>query len=173
MTEEQVAVLVDERNPVFTVNASEKLNMSNADIHQLYGGVYLAPREEVVAGSYGTWTLTYTAGKKGVATGGRIRIYTDSDSDRATPQMDDPAGEDYLTIEAPKAARIGVLVQSVLSVVLIVNGRALEPGEQVAVTYGDRSEGGPGVPVTDVSGGTTLFLGRCGYCGRWKHRDAA
>ena len=144
MTEEQVAVLVDERNPVFTVNASEKLNMSNADIHQLYGGVYLAPREEVVAGSYGTWTLTYTAGKKGVATGGRIRIYTDSDSDRATPQMDDPAGEDYLTIEAPKAARIGVLVQSVLSVVLIVNGRALQPGEQVAVTYGDRREGGLG-----------------------------
>ena len=144
MTEGQVAVLVDERNPVFTVNASEKLNMSNADIHQLYGGVHLAPREEVVAGSYGTWTLTYTAGKKGVATGGWIRIYTDSDSDRATPQMDDPAGADYLTIEAPKAARIGVLVQSVLSVVLIVNGRALQPGEQVAVTYGDRREGGLG-----------------------------
>ena len=144
MTEEQAAVLVDERNPVFTMNASEKLNMSNADIHQLYGGVHLAPREEVVAGSYGTWTLTYTAGKKGVATGGRIRIYTDSDSDRATPQMDDPAGADYLTIEAPKAARIGVLVQSVLSVVLIVNGRALQPGEQVAVTYGDRREGGLG-----------------------------
>ena len=144
MTEEQAAVLVDERNPVFTMNASEKLNMSNADIHQLYGGVHLAPREEVVAGSYGTWTLTYTAGKKGVATGGRIRVYTDSDSDRATPQMDDPAGADYLTIEAPKAARIGVLVQSVLSVVLIVNGRALQPGEQVAMTYGDRREGGLG-----------------------------
>ena len=144
MTEEQAVVLVDERNPVFTMDASEQLNMSNADIHQLYGEVRLEPRDEVVAGSYGTWTLTYTAGKKGVATGGRIRIYTDSDSDRATPQMDDPAGADYLTIEAPQAARIGVLVQSVLSAVLIVNGRALQPGEQVVVTYGDRSEGGPG-----------------------------
>ncbi|RKU10126.1 hypothetical protein C6502_11245 [Candidatus Poribacteria bacterium] len=144
MVRKQAAVLVDERNPVFTTNASEQLNMSNADIHQLYGEVCLEPRDEVVAGSYGTWTLTYTAGKKGIATGGRIRIYTDSDSDRATPQMDDSAGADYLTIEAPKATQIGVLVQSVLSVVLVVNGRALEPGEQVAVTYGDRSKGGPG-----------------------------
>ena len=144
MTKEQAVVLVDETNPIFTTNASEQLNMSNTDIHQLYGKACLEPGDEVVAGSYGTWTLTYTAGKQGVATGGRIRIYTDSDSDRATPQMDDPAGADYLTIEAPKAARIGVLVQSVLSAVLIVNGRALQPGEQVAVTYGDRSEGGPG-----------------------------
>ncbi|MYE88195.1 DUF3604 domain-containing protein [Candidatus Poribacteria bacterium] len=144
MTEEQAAVLVDERNPVFTMDASAQLNMSNADIHQLYGEVRLEPRDEVIAGSYGTWTLIYTAGKKGIATGGRIRIYTDSDSDRATPQMDNPAGADYLTIKAPKAARIGVLVQSVLSVMLVVNGRALQPGEQVAVTYGDRSKGGPG-----------------------------
>ena len=144
MAEEQAAVLVDDSNPVFTMNASEQLNMSNADIHQLYGEVRLEPRDKVVAGSYRTWTLTYTAGKKGIAPGGRIRIYTDSDSDRGTPQMDDSAGADYLTIEAPQAARIGVLVQSVLSVTLVVNGRALQPGEQVAVTYGDRSEGGPG-----------------------------
>ena len=95
MTEKQTAVLIDEGNPVFKMNASEQLNMSNTDIHQLYGEVHLEPRDKVVAGSYGTWTLTYIAGKKGIAPGGRIRIYTDSDSDRATPQMDDPAGADY------------------------------------------------------------------------------
>ena len=86
--------------------------------HQLYGEVCLQPQEKVVAGSYGTWTLTNTVGEKGVATGGadqdytlmRIRI-------GRTPQMDDPAGADYLTIKAPKATRIGVLVQSVLSLV--------------------------------------------------------
>ena len=144
MAEKQATVLVDEANPVFKMDASKKLNMSNTDIHRLYGEVCLEPRGEVVAGSYGTWTLTYTAGEKGVATGGRIRIYTDADSDRATPQMDDSVGADYLTIEAPQAVRIGVLVQSVLSVILVVNGRALQPGEQVTVTYGDRCEGGPG-----------------------------
>ena len=144
MAEKQATVLVDEANPVFKMDASQELNMSNTDIRRLYGEVCLEPRDEVAAGSYGTWTLTYTAGEKGVATGGRIRIYTDADSDRATPQMDNSAGADYLTIEAPQAARIGVLVQSVLSVMLVVNGRALQPGEQVAVTYGDRREGGQG-----------------------------
>ncbi|MCZ6681066.1 MAG: DUF3604 domain-containing protein [Candidatus Poribacteria bacterium] len=118
--------------------------MSDAEIRELYGEASLEPGGEVAAASYGTWTLTYTAGKKGVAAGGRIRIYTDSDSDRATPQMDDPTGADYLTVAAPKAARIGVLIQSVLSVILTVNGRALAPGERVAVTFGDRHGGGPG-----------------------------
>ncbi len=73
MAEEQAAGLVNDRNPVFTTNASEQLNLSNADIHQLYGAVRLEPRDEVVAGSYGPWTLTYTAGKKGIATGERMR----------------------------------------------------------------------------------------------------
>ena len=144
MAEEQPTTLVNEAKPVFKMDASKKLDMPNTDIHQLYGEVCLQPQEKVVAGSYGTWTLTYTVGKKGVATGGQIRIYTDADSDRATPQMDDPAGADYLTIKAPKATRIGVLVQSVLSLVLTVNGRALQQGEQVTVTYGDRHKGGPG-----------------------------
>ncbi|MCZ6633881.1 MAG: DUF3604 domain-containing protein [bacterium] len=109
-----------------------------------YGELTLHPRDDVIAGSYGTWTVTYTVGEKGVARGGTIRIYTEADSDRAMPQMDDPAGEDYLTVQAPIEARVGVLVQSLLSIVLIVNGRALQPGEQVVVTYGDRSQGGPG-----------------------------
>lgn len=144
MADEQPTGLVNEVNPVFKMDASKKLNMSNTDIHRLYGEVSLEPQAEVVAGSYGTWTVTYTVGEKGIATGGQIRIYTDADSDRATPQMDDPADADYLTVEAPKATRIGVLVQSVLSVILTVNGRALQPGDQVTVTYGDRRKGGPG-----------------------------
>ena len=115
-----------------------------SDITKLYGSATLHPTTDVVAGSYGTWTVTYTAGEKGVAPGGTIRIYTDADSDRATPQVDDPAGADYLTVDAPKEARVGVLVQSMMSLLLTVNGRALAPGERVCVVYGDTSGGGPG-----------------------------
>ena len=75
---------------------------------------------------------------------GTIRIYTDADSDRATPQMDDPAGADYLTVDAPRDARVGALVQSMMSLLLTVNGRALAAGEEVSVTYGDTTGGGPG-----------------------------
>ena len=118
--------------------------MSDAEVKKLYGSVTVSPSEDVVAGACGTWTLTYTAGEKGVARGGTIRIYTDADSDRATPQMDDPAGADYLTVDAPREARVGALVQSMMSILLTVNGRDLTEGEQVSVTYGDTTGGGPG-----------------------------
>ena len=123
-----------------------------------------SPSEDVVAGSYGTWTLTYTAGEKGIARGGAIRIYTDADSDRATPQMDDPAGADYLTVDAPREARVGALVQSMMSISLTVNGRALAEGEQVSVTYGDTTGGGPGFRSQTFAEGAALFLGGC-RCG--------
>ena len=118
--------------------------MSDDEIKKMYGNATLIPDDDVVAGSYGTWTLIYTVGEKGVAQGGTIKIYTEADSDRATPQVDDPKGLDYLTVSGPKEARIGVLIQSMMALVLTVNGRALEPGEQVEVTYGDQSEGGGG-----------------------------
>ncbi len=132
--------------------------MSDAEVKKLYGSATLSPVEEVVAGSYGTWTLTYTAGEKGVAKGGTIRIYTDADSDRAIPQMDDPTGADYLTVDAPRDARVGVLVQSVMSLVLTVNGRALASGEQVSVTYGDTRGGGPGFRAQTFAEAQHFFL---------------
>lgn len=118
--------------------------MSDAQINSLYGSAVLSPDDDVVAGSYGTWTLTYIAEEKGIGRGGTMRIYTEADSDRATPQLDDPAAADYLTVEAPAQARVGVLVQSMMSILLTVNGRALKQGEKVVVIYGDRGGGGPG-----------------------------
>jgi len=75
---------------------------------------------------------------------GRIRIYTDSDTDWGLPQLQDPAGADYLTVRAPEGVRADVLVQSVTSLTVMVCGRGLKPGEEVVVIYGDRSGGGPG-----------------------------
>ena len=128
---------------LFTVGKGE-CDMSDAEIKKLYGSAIVSPSEDVVAGSYGTWTLTYTAGEKGIAKGGTVRIYTDADSDRAIPQMDDPSGADYLTVDAPRETRVGALVQSMMSLSLTVNGRALVEGEPVSVTYGDTTGGGLG-----------------------------
>ena len=46
--------------------------MSDAEVKKLYGSATVSPSEDVVAGSYGTWTLTYTAGEKGIAREGRF-----------------------------------------------------------------------------------------------------
>ncbi len=118
--------------------------MSISAAREIYGHATLAPDAEIVAGSHGTWKLTYTAGLKGVAPGGRIRVYTESDTDWGIPQFQDPAGADYMTVEAPEKARVGVLTQSVTSLVVLVRGQGLKPGEKVILTYGDRSGGGPG-----------------------------
>lgn len=118
--------------------------MSVSELRESCGYATLEPDGEVVAGSYGTWRLTYAAGYRGVAAGGNIRVYTDSDTDRGTPQFDDPAGADYTTVAAPEEARVNVLVQNVKSLIVAVNGRGLKPGEKVVITYGDRSGGGPG-----------------------------
>ncbi len=39
-----------------------------------YGHVTINPKNNVVAGSYGTWTLTLTVGKHGIDDGGHIKI---------------------------------------------------------------------------------------------------
>ena len=118
--------------------------MDDQKQRELYGHVAIDPSGEVIAGSYGTWKLTYVAGSKGVQLGGRIRIYTDSDTDWGLPQIDDPSGPEYLTVQAPSDARMAVLVQNVKTLLLAVNDEGLRPGEKVVLAYGDRSGGGPG-----------------------------
>lgn len=99
---------------------------------------------ERFAGSYGTWRVTYTAGARGISSGGRLRITTDSDSDCGLPQVDDPAEAEYLTVRAPRGVDPALQVLTHKLVDVLITGRALRVGEEVTVTYGDRTAGGPG-----------------------------
>lgn len=118
--------------------------MSAYATREQYGNASLEPAGCAVAGAYGTWQLCYTVGAGGIAPGGAIRIYTESDTDWGIPQLTDPAQAEYLTVTAPADAGLDVLVEEIKSLSLRVRGRALRPGETVRVTYGDRSGGGPG-----------------------------
>ena len=118
--------------------------MSQAATLDRYGAATIEPAGRVIAGAYGTWRLRYTVGASGIAEGGAIRVSTDSDTDWGIPQVADPSQADYLTVQAPAGAGVAVLVEEIKSLLLRVQGRALRPGETVAVTYGDRSGGGPG-----------------------------
>ena len=108
------------------------------------GYATIEPRGEVVAASYGTWKLTYEAGPQGLPSKARIRIHTDSDTDWAIPQFDDAKAADYMTLQAPEGVRVAVLTQGFRGLLLTLMGRALQPGERIVLTYGDRSEGGLG-----------------------------
>ena len=111
---------------------------------QAYGQVLLDPAGEVVAGSYTTQRLTYIVGERGIASGGRIRVFTECDTDWAYPQFHDPTAADYMTVQAPQDTRVSIMVEQVTSVLLVVHGRALKPGERLVLIYGDRSGGAPG-----------------------------
>ncbi|HWU38279.1 MAG TPA: hypothetical protein VN203_11595, partial [Candidatus Acidoferrum sp.] len=108
------------------------------------GRAWIEPSGPVVAGSYGTWRLVYTVGDQGVASGGAIRIDTDSDSDWGWPQLDDPSAPEYLTLAAPEGAEVALRLGDHLSLTLLVTGRPISEGERIIITYGDTSGGGPG-----------------------------
>ena len=118
--------------------------MSAEETHEHYGTATLEPAGYAIAGDYGSWRLRYTVGARGIATGGAIRIYTDSDTDWGVPQLTNPSQAEYMTVAAPSDAGLDVLVEDIKSIRLRVQGRDLRAGESVVVTYGDQAGGGPG-----------------------------
>ncbi|HEU5314965.1 MAG TPA: hypothetical protein VFX49_02570 [Chloroflexota bacterium] len=108
------------------------------------GTAAIEPADPVVAGSCGTWRLTFTTGDQPLPAGARLRVYTECDTDWGLPQLMDPSAPDYLTVQSPPHAPVAVRVDTVKSLTLIIGGRGLSPGDELAVTYGDRSGGGPG-----------------------------
>ena len=109
-----------------------------------YGRARIEPSDPVVAGSVGTWRLIYTVGTRGIAPGGAVKIDTDSDSDWCWPQVEDPAAPEYMTLAAPAGAEVALRLRDHLGVLLCVSGRPLRPGEELVLTYGDRTGGSPG-----------------------------
>ena len=131
--------------------------MTDLETKDLHGSASIDPTGEVIAGSYGTWTLTFVVGSRGVAPGGAIRSYTECDTDWGVPQFENPEGEEYMTLKAPRDASMSVLVENVKSVLVEVKGRGLRPGEKVVLTFGDRSGGGPGSRAQTFLEGKRFF----------------
>src|SRR3990170_4219931 len=108
--------------------------------------------------SHQSWTLLYTAGKAGIRPGGGIRIGMRHLVQWSPPQTQDPKGEGYLTAHASGDVPVKVSIDSGRRffleyfawqnmVEVILPERGLAPGEKIAITYGDRSEGSPGTRV--------------------------
>ena len=56
-----------------------------------WGSASVSPADDVVVGSFATWTLTYTVGAYAMDVGGGLKIGTRRQADFGTPQFDDPA----------------------------------------------------------------------------------
>ena len=108
------------------------------------GSARLLDKGEFVAGEFGSWRLMFRVGSDALGSGGVIRIGTDSDTDWGLPQVHDATASDYLSVEAPDGAELATQVVDLTTVHLVNIGRTLLEGEEILVTFGDRSSGGPG-----------------------------
>ncbi|MCB1833181.1 MAG: hypothetical protein KDH19_07045, partial [Geminicoccaceae bacterium] len=70
----------------------------------LLGSASLTPQGSFEAGSMQGFELVYTAGFYGIDDSGTIRIVGRFASDQSQPQLDDPTGWNYTTVEASNGA---------------------------------------------------------------------
>jgi hypothetical protein len=127
------------------------------------GSATIEPGPYAVAGSRGTWTITYRPGPEGLKPGGGIRLPLSGFPVRlfAKPQCTDPAGANYTTARCT-SAQVPVTVtffdqlrggwQQIEEVQVKVGGRGLSAGDALMITYGDASGGGPGGSVRGAEG---------------------
>ena len=118
--------------------------MSTSETNAHFGQGSIEPTRDIVAGQYGTWRVSYTAGSKGLSIGSCLRVYTDSDTDWEFLQFVEPTAADYATVESPPGVQVAVRTDNQRSLRMWIQGRDLQPGEQISLVIGDTSGGGPG-----------------------------
>ncbi len=119
--------------------------------HRL-GTVTLDPPGPVMAGSIGTWTLTYTVGSYGLDEGATLKLSQRFASDWEIPQFDRPTDPGYSTVTTSGAAKLRPYYHAkaherpwMKCLVIDVYDGSLAPGEIITLTLGDRSQGSPGI----------------------------
>ena len=117
----------------------------------LLGHASLSPDGPVIAGSIGTWTLTYTVGEYGFDDGGMLRVAWRFATDWEPPQFDRPGELGYTTVQTDGPGRVRARYDTQGNVrpwqkCVIVNvfDDGLRPGDTITITYGDTSEGSAG-----------------------------
>lgn len=119
---------------------------------------------EVVAGSRGTWTITYTVGRAPLGPGARIKVYRHPQKFwlGMVKQQTDPKAEDYTTVCSTGRAtlvleELAAYYKDLHTCVIRVEEGWLAPGEQVFFRVGDTSGGGPPAAVPTFTQGPCRF----------------
>lgn len=118
------------------------------EIREAYGTARLEPDGEVIAGSYDTWTLTYTVGELGMDDGSTLKIAANMSSDWGRPQFDDPSADNYATVETSGEAAVegrwdpdGHVRPLKDTITIDVFDGALAPGDTITLTLGETGGG--------------------------------
>lgn len=119
-----------------------------------HGSARIAPEDDVVAGSYATWTITYEVGELGLDDGGTVLVAFSQTTDMGEPQVADPSAPNYCRAATAGDARIEAAFDPSAhvrpmkpAVRLTVRDGSLAPGETVELVLGSRDDGSPGMHV--------------------------
>ena len=118
------------------------------------GRAWITPDTPVVAGAWGSWTLTYEVGAYGYDERARLKIASRFASDWGKPQFTDPKAAEYTTVRLETKCETAVASLAFeprgqvrpwfKCLVASVADGSLYPGDRIHITVGDRSGGGPG-----------------------------
>ena len=115
------------------------------------------------ARSYATLLQTWTAGTRGVPTGGGFWVARHFNANFGPFQTNDPAGEGYVTLATSDGDAVFSVDEIMASgphggfrapqpaLVFRLTTGELSPGESVTITYGDTGGGGPGLQIPSTS----------------------
>jgi len=122
--------------------------MEDSEVRRRYGTITLEPQDNIVAGTYGSWTVTYTVGGVGMDDGARLKLAANSTSDWGPPQFDDAEADNYCTVETDGDACVEGRydtqghVRPFRNVIEVsVFDGTLKEGETITITLGARGEG--------------------------------
>ena len=116
------------------------------------GSATLVPSGPVEAGSWQTFTLTYTAGRYGIDDSGALRVCFRYAADHTKPQLTDPKAPGYTVVTTSNNAVLECRFDQKGNVrpfdqtlyVKVVNGY-MQEGDTMTVVFGDTSGGSPGM----------------------------
>ena len=128
------------------------------------GSATIDPTGRFEAGSFQSFTLTYTAGYFGIDDTGSIKIVHRFASDMGKPQFDDSAAPNYVTAEASNGAVLDVRYDGKMNIrpwdktlyVKVVRG-FLREGDRIVVRFGDPRQGSPGMRMQTFCESTFEF----------------
>lgn len=127
--------------------------LTEVEWHEIwFGAAELSPRDDVIAGATGTWTLTYTVGRYGLDDSGTLKIAWRWASDWGKPQATEPTAANYVTATTSGPATLGLRFETKgfrrpwqRCLTVDVFDDSLAEGDTITIAFGDRSEGSPGM----------------------------
>ncbi|ELY57029.1 DUF3604 domain-containing protein [Natronolimnohabitans innermongolicus] len=136
-----------------------------AEIDRHYGTVTISA-DEVTAGTYGTWTITYTVGQFGLDDGAKLKVSTNQTSDWGRPQFEDPRSANYCSVatdgDAIVEGRFDRRYQNPRpwndNVIVDIYDGYLGEGETITITFGDTSGGSLGHRIQSFPEAAFNFL---------------